>query len=105
MAVMRERAGVTGHLVVRMAPSDEDQRALLVRILEGSALIHHVHEDAPHAWIAAFLGREKQAAPLLASLVSAGLPIVDFHLKRENLADTVLTEEEAEDSHAAADNG
>lgn len=83
---LRRRAGVTGHVIVRLADHSAAQEALLGHILRGSPLVHEVHEDEKGAWVAAYLGGHKQAAALLSALIAAGLTVSGFHFKADSAA-------------------
>jgi ABC-2 type transport system ATP-binding protein len=83
---LRRRAGVTGHVVVRLAENGAAHETLLAHLLRGSPLVHEVHEDGKGAWVAAYLGGHKQAAALLSALVAAGLPVSGFHFKADSAA-------------------
>lgn len=87
---IRERCGMTGRLIVRMASPSETAHGIVEKCLNAYHAVQDARRGPDAAWTGAFTGDDAEAATLLATLVTAGAPIAEFRVRKEGIEDIFM---------------
>ena len=87
---IRARIGAQASLRIRLLNPPEAAIETFRRILSECEGLHDAEKEEKGWWRGHFSGEDKAAAELLAALVAAGIPVVDFHVEREGLEDLFM---------------
>ena len=87
---IRERCGMLGRLIVRLAGESETAHAIVEKGLKACHVVQDARRDENGVWTAAFTGDDAEAATLLATLVTSGVPIAEFRVRKEGIEDIFM---------------
>jgi ABC-2 type transport system ATP-binding protein len=87
---IRRHGGMKSQLHVRVVGDSEVIQEKLRDRLEGWPRLEEPAPSADSEWVADFAGTDEDAAALLEDLISAGIPVSDFHVEKQSIEDIFM---------------